>query len=169
MPSYQVLTVVTGMLDTTLKAKRLLFIHGFFAHELAHLLMCKRFNVYVSNRSWSLFDGNEVVYESVQEARHVSWISYAPLLLNLPLGMVLFGLLLSVSVSTVVGVLSAWLIGGLLVTSVPSRMDAEMLLNAHDETTLLTAVTDSLLLLFEYWYIGIDVLVVALLVGVTVL
>lgn len=134
-----------------------MFFHGHALHEFAHLIMCEYFNVYVESVQWSVFYGHEISYTAVRKESHVSWITYAPLLLSLPVGLV--AIALSVIASSVyVELFLLWFGIGTVVTAVPSPLDGYQVLNAHSDTTLVTSITSLLIPCYWYWYRGVDLL-----------
>jgi hypothetical protein len=128
--------------------QRVAFAHGYFTHELGHILFCRYFNGYVRKVNWSVLDGHEVMYDSV-EPNEITWISYAPLFLNLVLA-----ILVSFTAHYLPLSLVVWIVVGLLATSIPSPRDLDEVVIHHREPTLVTNLSERVLPYVRKWHIG---------------
>jgi len=146
--------------STLITLKRSLLFPGTLIHEFSHLLFCTHFNVNIKRTNWTVLNGNELIYSSITDARHVTWIAYAPLFANPAIALILFAVALTISQSSaILALFVLWVAASTLSTAVPSTVDVLSVIDTHKETTLVTAMTKTLLPLFIYWEKGLDFVV----------
>lgn len=142
------LVIVMSLFNVYKSIQRVLFAHGYFTHELSHILFCRYFDGYVRQVNWSVLNGHEVMYDSV-EPNEIAWISYAPLFFNSVLAV-----LTSLTILYLPLYLVAWLVIGFLATSIPSPRDLDEIVLHHKDITLVTDVSERLLPYVRKWHHG---------------
>lgn len=127
-----------------------LLLPGYLSHELFHILLCSYYNGNIIKSQFRIFDNSELVYNSITDRTHIRNISLAPLLNNV-IVVVLFAVYSHTNVGVYAEAVIIYLITTLLLTSIPSTTDINMILMSSNKTTITNYLLNKSLPILYYY------------------